>query len=171
MQRQVLPHLLGLMRCDYVPVELSLLLAEPIAQFRVWDRIAARCRTGRTLRRVDAVSDFVDVSGDAAFSRAELERVFRVTGFFVTYELGLANQVANGTNAGFVIDAAPLQGDVLMSDLLCGCSLSLQTDEGINVRLPRLNPDKAGFRQFVGGNITASNGIARLRSANGSACI
>ncbi len=120
MARQILPPLRSLTRCEHVPFGLTTLYAEAITQFRSWDRIAGRCRKGRTVRCMMAIEDFIDVSDDDAFSPAELKRIFRGTGLFLAYELALAQRARQGGQEGdsFLIEAAPLQAGVVFAGIL-----------------------------------------------------
>ena len=75
----------SLEHCESIPGLLPVLFAEAITVFKQLD---PRCYGGTIdARCVAAVFDTIDVTGDGAFSRAELSRMVRAAGFFIGHRM------------------------------------------------------------------------------------
>jgi len=75
----------SLEHCEFIPGLLPVLFAEAITVFK---QIDPRCYGGTIdARCVAAVFDTIDITGDGAFSKAELSRMVRAAGFFIGHRM------------------------------------------------------------------------------------
>lgn len=72
-------------RCNQAPPAVQWVYGEALAGFNLAGRMAIICADEGSAPCLYALFEFVDVSGDASLSQAEVARMFRIVGFYVGY--------------------------------------------------------------------------------------
>ena len=82
----MLPSSSAMEQCDFLPGLLPVIFVEAIAFFR---QLHPQCYAGNAADALCIASAFeaIDISGDGAFSKAELSRAVRAAGFFIGHNM------------------------------------------------------------------------------------